>query len=529
MSHIGTRHLPMAINPPGLALFALLCLAALAVFWTGLRSLGLAWSTPEYSHGPLIPLISLYLFLRELRDTPRAVAPPGVGWGHGLLVLLLALGLAGLGTVAAIPDVVTYALILWLAGVVLLCFGWTEGRRHQLPVLHLVFMLPLPQVLYWQLTIVLQGLSSEVGVWIIRLMGIPVFLEGNVIDLGPYKLLVAEACSGLRYLFPILSFSYLIAILYRGPFWHRALLFLMAAPLTVVMNAFRIGMIGALVNWRGIGQAEGFMHVFEGWAVFGLCVALLLAAAGLLQRTTRRPASLSETIDLDFDGLGRQAARALGLPASRGLLAGTLATLAVALALAAAPPPAQRVPERAQFSAFPLQFAGWSGAAHALEPEIEAVLGATDYLNASYLAPEGGPPVAIFAAWYRSQTQGEGIHSPEVCLPAGGWEIETLGPLTLVMPQTVYGRFTVNRSVIRKGLQRQLVYYWFEQRGQRMTNDVRAKLTVLRDGLTRGRSDGGLVRFTTPIGPRESIDSADSRLQGFMQRALRSLPRFIPE
>nr|WP_231040479.1 archaeosortase/exosortase family protein [Bacillus velezensis] len=86
-------------------------------------------------------------------------------------------------------------------------------------------MLPLPQILYWELTIALQLISSELGVWLIRLADIPVFLEGNIIDLGVYKLQVADACSGLRYLFPILSFSYLMAILYRGPFWHKAVLF----------------------------------------------------------------------------------------------------------------------------------------------------------------------------------------------------------------------------------------------------------------------------------------------------------------
>jgi exosortase/archaeosortase family protein len=68
---------------------------------------------------------------------------------------------------------------------------------------------------------------------------------------------VAEACAGLRYLFPILSFTYLFAILYRGPMWHKAVLFLLAAPLTVLMNSFRIGMIGVLVNQYGIEHAEG--------------------------------------------------------------------------------------------------------------------------------------------------------------------------------------------------------------------------------------------------------------------------------
>ena len=80
-------------------------------------------------------------------------------------------------------------------------------------------------------------ISSELGVWFLRLLSVPVFLEGNIIDLGLYKLQVAEACSGLRYLFPIMSFSYVFCMLYSGPRWHKAVLLLSAVPLTVLMNS----------------------------------------------------------------------------------------------------------------------------------------------------------------------------------------------------------------------------------------------------------------------------------------------------
>ena len=268
-----------AVNPVGLGWFALLVAAALPVFWLGFGSLAAAWSTAEYSHGPIIPLVSLYLFLRELRREAPVDPTLPVDRRPGIALILFALTFGIFGNLVRIPDVVTYAFIFWVGGVVLVSMGWARGRRHQLPVLHLIFMLPLPQFVYWKLTIFLQLVSSELGVWFIQMASIPVFLEGNVIDLGVYKLQVAEACSGLRYLFPILSFSYLFAILYRGPIWHKAVLLLMAAPLTVVMNSFRIGMIGVLVNSYGIEQAEGFLHFFQGWVIFGACVAILFGLA----------------------------------------------------------------------------------------------------------------------------------------------------------------------------------------------------------------------------------------------------------
>ncbi|WP_145108275.1 VPLPA-CTERM-specific exosortase XrtD [Cereibacter sediminicola] len=521
----GTRR----ANRSGVLLLCILAAASIPLFVPGYESLARAWLTPEYSHGPLIPLISLYLFLRELRDKAPLPEPRMMDRRPGLLVIGLGLLLGILGNVTAIPDLVTYAFIIWVSGVVLLCFGWAEGRRHQLPVLHLVFMLPLPQILYWKLTIFLQAVSSVLGVWFIRMMDIPVYLDGNIIDLGPFKLQVAEACSGLRYLFPILSFSYLTAILYRGPRWHKVLLFLMAAPLTVFMNAVRIGMIGVLVNSHGIGQAKGFLHFFEGWVIFGACVAILLATALVLQRTTRAPKSLSETIDIDFRDLGKQAARLLALRPSRGLVGAVVLSVSVTAAFLLVPHREIAHPPRDSFALFPARLGEWSGVRIPMEPDIEKVLAASDYVTMSYISPGQAAPVWMFSAWYARQTEGQGIHSPEVCLPNGGWEIFSLGPHEVSMPGTVYGTFTVNRAVIEKGLDRQLVYYWFEQRGARMTNDVLAKMSVLRDSLLKGRTDGALVRFVTPIVGSESEARAEARLQDVMRQALAVLPRHVPE
>ena len=515
----------------GFVLLVVLVVAVLPVFWIGLVALGNAWATPEYSHGPLIPLISLYLFLREMRRSDTL--PPGTPANRwpGLGLMAGALTVAILGNLVRIPDIVTYGLILWVGSLVLVGFGWEQGRRHWRPVLHLIFMLPLPQFVFWKLTIILQLISSEMGVWFIRLVDIPVFLEGNVIDLGVYKLQVAEACSGLRYLFPILSFSYLYSILYRGPLWHKTLLLLLAAPLTVFMNSFRIGMIGILVNYYGIEQAEGFLHFFEGWVIFGACVGILFLAAIGLQRLTPNPKPLADTIDLDFDGFGSQFARAAHIGASAGLVGGMMMCAGVSAAFLVTPPTPHIEVARESFQFFPRDIGDWSGAQELLDPGVERVLGATDYISSTYAAPGEAAYVNFFAAWYVKQTEGSGIHSPAVCLPVGGWEVFAITPTEISIPDTVYGTFNVNRAVIQKGLSRQLVYYWFEQRGKRMTNDYIAKASVVYDSLTIGRADGAMVRFVTPIlenSPAGEKD-ADDRMQRFMGLLLAELPRFIPE
>ena len=525
--HAKTTSFFPAANTAGLFWFALLVVGSVPIFWIGLVSLVQAWSTPEYSHGPLIPIISLYLFLRELRRAPLPRTDITDRW-PGVLVIGLALVIAVFGNMTRIADIVTYAMILWICGIVLTVFGWKRGLTHQLPVLHLIFMLPLPQFLYWKLTIMLQWVSSVIGVWFIDMAGVSVFLEGNVIDLGVYKLQVAEACSGLRYLFPILSFSYLFAILYRGPIWHKAVLLLAAAPLTVLMNSVRIGIIGVLVDRYGIQHAEGFLHFFEGWVIFITCIAILFAMAIVLQRLTPNPKPLTEAIDLDTEGFAPIAARFPGIRASWALAAAAVLTLAVSTSWAMQTQKELAAVDREPFSLYPRRIGEWSGSTAFLDPQVEKVLGASDYLNATYNAVGQGAPVNMFVAFYNNQTDGSGIHSPEVCLPVGGWEIFTLEPYDIDSGVAAYGTFTVNRAVIQKGLSKQLVYYWFEQRGKRQTSDFVAKMSVVADSLIMDRSDGALVRYVTPIMPDETDVQADARLMTFIGQSLEYLPRFVP-
>jgi exosortase D (VPLPA-CTERM-specific) len=517
-----------SVMPPlaGPALLAGAAAAAALTFWNGIVSLVDAWSVPEYSHGPIIPLISTMLFLRELRVIPPAAAAPGASW-PGVVVVLCALALGVFGDLVKIADLVTYAMILWVAGVVLTIFGWRRGRLFWPSVLHLAFMLPLPNFLYWKVSVFLQGVSSEIGVWLVAAAGVPVYLDGNIIDLGVYKLQVAEACSGLRYLFPMLSFSYTFAVLYQGPVWHKLALLASAAPITVAMNSFRIGVIGVLVDQRGIEHAEGFLHAFEGWVIFIACVAILIGLAILLQRTSARPKPISEVLDVDFAGLGAQAARAFDVRPTAALAGVAAATLAAGLAWSAVPAREEVAPPpRSAFVAFPGEIGDWAGRRQSLDAQTERVLGADDYLSMTFRADAETAPVDLFVAFYRRQTAGDGIHSPEVCIPAGGWEVSGWSTRATTLGADV--PLTVNRAIIQKGLERQLVYYWFEQRGRRFTNDFAAKAATVADALALGRTDGGLVRLVTPIEPIEGEEKADERLERFLAALGPMLPRYLP-
>lgn len=515
----------------GILCLALALIGGALFFVSGSIALGNAWLLPEYSHGPLIPVLSFLLYLNQLKGVPPVTTPVNDRWpGAALLVFSLLIALAG--NMTRIPDIVTYAMILWVFGLLLINFGWRSGRQFWPPVVHLVFMLPLPAFIYWKFSIELQFIASEIGVWLIRLMDIPVFLEGNIIDLGVYKLHVAEACSGLRYLFPILSFSYIFALLYNGSNWIKAILLLSAAPITIVMNSFRIGVIGVLVDNFGIEHAEGFLHLFEGWVIFIACVAILFGLARLMQRISGDRRSFHDAFDLDFTGLWPQFCRVTAIQPSGAMIVGAIASVAAGLLWYAAPAREIVQPERTPLALFARDTGSWTaGPSQQLEPQIEAVLGADDYYSATYSNQNATAPIDLFIAYYHKLTEGQGIHSPEVCIPTGGWEMSkiTQSKVTVTLSDGTMESLPVNRAVIQKGLSRQLVYYWFEQRGRRMTSDYVAKAMTVLDAITRGRTDGALMRILTPIAANETEAQAEQRLDAFLGETIELFPQFVPE
>jgi EpsI family protein len=135
--------------------------------------------------------------------------------------------------------------------------------------------------------------------------------------------------------------------------------------------------------------------------------------------------------------------------------------------------------------------------------------------------------VNVLVAYFESQAKGRAIHSPQVCLPGSGWEVSQWTP-TQTAVRTRTGEFLrVNRAIIQKGMDRQLVYYWFEQQGRSVTSDYAAKIYTLVDAVSRGRTDGALVRVVTPISSN-AIDASDRRLQQFLEIMLPQLPAYVP-
>ena len=513
------------LSPIQWLLFAVLLAAVVVAFSGTFEYLYVNWQREEYSHGFLVPLISLYLCWQQ-RGKLRAL--PFTGSWAGVLLTAAGLGLYFLGTLAAITTIDAYALVVVIAGVLLTVMGWQAFRWVAGPAALLLLMNPIPAFLFNNLSSALQLLSSQIGVAVIRLFGISVFLEGNVIDLGSYKLQVVEACSGLRYLFPLLTLGVIVACMVHCRLWIRLLLVLSTMPITVLMNSFRIGMIGVLVDRFGIAQAEGFLHDFEGWVIFMACFALLIGELWLLLRLSGDRRGLRDIIAIEqvlpVPAGAPVMPRALRLPvwAVTALL---LAGLIPALTL---PQRVEIKPQRHDFSSFPLTLGDWQARRSRIENVYLDVLKLDDYILADYVKP-GAASVNFYVAYYASQRTGASAHSPAACLPGSGWRMSDFALYNVPGVQSAAAPLRVNRVIIQQGEGRQLVYYWFQERGRIVTNEYLVKWYLLWDGITMNRSDGALIRFVTPIGKSEEPAAADARLAEVIAQATHALHDYLPD
>ncbi|MEJ2405355.1 MAG: VPLPA-CTERM-specific exosortase XrtD [Candidatus Thiodiazotropha sp.] len=431
-----------------------------------------------------------------------------------------------LGTVATTFTLVQYALVLTIMSFAYALLGFQSFKLVFGPLFLLFFVVPLPPFIFNNLSGKLQLLSSELGVDVIRFFGISVYLEGNVIDLGEYKLQVVEACSGLRYLFPLVSLAYLAAYLFRVELWKRIAVFLSSIPITVLMNSFRIGVIGVLVDNWGSEQADGFLHYFEGWVVFMACLLILILEMTVLVRIGKRAVSLRDVFGLENPSALPNVVRLREKnirPAHYGVVA---AVVLIAISSIYGGSQQEMNPDRSDFSGFPTLINGWRGNSDILEDVYLKSLKLDDYLIGDYY--KNGSQVNFYAAYYASQRAGSAAHSPRSCIPGGGWEIDKVTQVDVPSLKVNGHTLTVNRLVIKKGDVRQLVYYWFQQRGRVITNEWMVKWYLFYDGLTRQRTDGALVRLTTSVELNEDWSDGDRRLVDFAETVVPELDQYIP-
>jgi EpsI family protein len=172
---------------------------------------------------------------------------------------------------------------------------------------------------------------------------------------------------------------------------------------------------------------------------------------------------------------------------------------------------------------FPLQLGNWTGYDIPLDPDILKVAAVDDYLNRAYQAPDG-IMLGLYVGYYKSQQTGDAIHSPKNCLPGSGWQPVVAERVDLTRADGSHA--PVNLYIIEKGLQRQLVLYWYQSHGRIIASEYSAKYYMVRDAIRMNRTDSALVRIVIPF--KQDRQLAQARAVEFAQQMMPPLETFIP-
>jgi exosortase len=453
---------------------ALYGLLLVGIFYTSHRVMVIWWGNDDYTYCYLIAPIVLYLIWEKREELAKVPARPS--W-TGFAPLAFGIFLFWLGELAGEFTTMYFASWFVLAGLLWLHLGWEKLKVIWFPIVFLMAMFPPPNFFHFNLTLRLKLISSQIGVWMLHAYGMSAYREGNIIDLGFTQLQVVDACSGLRYLYPLIIMAILLAYSYKSAWWKKVILVLSAIPLTIVTNSLRIAATGVLYEIWGPAVAEDFFHGFSGWLIFIFGLAVLLLEMWILEKifpeekfSSFKDAKFkvesetelkAESSTLKADGtidaglsIVQTAAKEDAPQASQSLANGSpfkpktlnlkpaagsgiksllhppqfvVAVLLLAATLAAAQGIEfrEKIPPAKSFASFPTQVGEWTGKRKVMEEKFIKELDLNDYVIVDY--QNGGHAVNFYTAYYESQRKGESIHSPETCLPGSGWEFKNAG------------------------------------------------------------------------------------------------------
>ena len=247
------------------------------------------WQIPDFSHGFLVPIFAAYMVCAERKTLLKTKVAPT--W-TGVAVVALGLVVLLLGVYGAELFLSRVSLVILLAGFVLSFGGWQLLKELRFPLLVLILAIPIPAIIFNEITLPLQMLASKFASALLTLFGVPVLREGNVIQLSAMKLEVAEACSGIRSLVSLFTLAIFYGYFLEKSFLRRATLALASIPIAIAANAVRIFGTGLCVQYWDPDKAIGFFHEFSGWVMFLMslgCLFIVHRAMRLFPAQRRQP------------------------------------------------------------------------------------------------------------------------------------------------------------------------------------------------------------------------------------------------
>ena len=484
-----------------------------------LRKLALDWwNDPNYSHGFLIPFISVY-WIWGRRKFLRAAQADISAWG---LPVLFASGILYIvGHITGELFTQRFSFVIMLAGLALTWRGKAQWRVLWAPILYLVFMIPLPYIVYDSIAFPLKLLATKVSITTLQYLGQSIYSEGNIIFLPDTTLEVADACSGIRSLISVLALSIIIAKYTQHDWPGRFLLVALSIPVVIFMNILRIVGTGLLAA-KDPDLSTGFFHTFSGEIIFLAGIILLFGIAMLMAKRGRRKVHT----DIPESSAEQLACNAVDT-ASVGKWWPKLAALVILLLTVLINFSATQVratPLSRPLDLLPSHIGEFVLVGDSeMDSSVVENLGVDHYIMRVYRSPSGYD-LWLYIGYFEEQKEGAMIHSPKHCYPGSGWGSLSSEIIKIKVPDS-NNTMEINEYILSKGDTRQLVYYWYQSRGRVVANEYLDRLYMLFDSLIKKRSDGALIRIS---GPADNVQKARKFQQQFINDLYPVLAEFLP-
>lgn len=515
----------------GRAWIGLVALAALWILlgWPTFRGLaGVYASNADYSHGFLVPFFSIFMAY-ENRKSWRFSRD-----GGGLAVLLAVAGCLivvfgewhalALGRGSLIETALNaLGLILCLAAICAATGGLASRRAWLFPVLFLLLAMPLPQAVALRITVPLRDVVSAASTRMLGFLGVQVLRQGNILHLNNISLGVADACSGIRSLLSLLALAAALAYLIRTGILRGVVLFVLAAPVSVAGNVFRVVVTAILAQNFGLEFTSGWRHETVGWVSFGLGLGALVFLAWVLLKIGRRRAPKGEPAPRDAASETPPASR------SRPAVVGPIVVGAILLLSEGAtafigrhyaPFQVRRYlkADRQPFAHFPRQVEDYVAANDEELSKWEAgMIRPSDRLVRVYEDP-GGRRITLTILYWLPQlalrsNMAEGPHSPDICFPSFGWAPESRFDRTVEETDVPGGRFEV-RLFRQQG---QAVVVLFGYRGGKDAIPASGRIEALLDSWKEPEPIGSFYYYTIVTRATPTPEAAYEAAHDFLQ------------
>ncbi len=463
------------------------------------------WNISFYSYAFLIPVVSVYLVWIR-RDRLWAVKPqPNVLVG----TVVVAAGLSGLviGRAGGVQAVQQLSLLITLPGIVLLLFGYQALRALGLPIGFLWFMIPIWEVVTDPLHFPFQQFSADLGVRLLRVVGIPVFQEGVFIYLPNITLEVAKSCSGVNYLIAVLATSIPLATIVLNDVRKRIGLVLLAVTVSALANSLRVALIAVLAYYDLSGDLHGPYHTLHGVFVSLVGYVVIFAGLWVLSRGQKPDSGIAVGQIWRFEWPQVRTAWIV--------LTVMLAVLGASRNVEWSEP----VPLRQELSGLSLEGVRWIGRE---VPSVEMLPGADRHFSRAFRAGSG-EEVRVALWYFESQWQErELINSWTAKLHAGAAKVK--------VNTGVGSTIEVNRRFSHEQSKKEAIIFWYDINGRILTSPLSVKLYTALDAILYGRTNGALVRVAVdlPSDDPEGIQQAMAQLGTFVAQAYPVFARYLP-